>query len=275
MHLKTILPLAIAAAPLATARQASDFSLSPGEYGSYGCHEKCQKTVEQALALERNDMMADFDFDFFATAHNFSTSLQPGTILKFDTVNANDRNVSAGNTIYRIQYTSLDLDGSVVPATGFIAFPQASSPRTEVKFPLVAWAHGTIGLFRGCPPTNSRDFYDYATWQPIVDRGYAVVATDYAGLGNNYTVHRYLTHQVHANDIYYSVKAARSVLGHLLTDEWMSAGHSQGGGAVWKLAESRHVRNDSKYLGTVALSPATYIVDMLLEIGRASCRERV
>jgi pimeloyl-ACP methyl ester carboxylesterase len=267
MYLKTILPLtiAVAVAPLAAAKQAADFTLSASEYNSYGCHEECQKAVEDAVARDRDIVMPDFDLDFFATAHNFSTTLQPGTILKFDTVNANDRNVTAGNTVYRMQYTSLDLNGSVVPATGFIAFPQVNARGTEGKFPLVAWAHGTIGLFRGCAPTNSPNFYDYATWQPIVDRGYAVVATDYAGLGNNYTVHRYLTHQVHANDVYYSVTAARSVLGHLLTDEWMSAGHSQGGGAAWKLAESHHVRNDSNYLGTVALSPATYIIDMLLE----------
>lgn len=265
MHLTTILSLLIAVAPLATANQAADFTLSAKEYESYGCQEECQKTVKEAAELDREQMMPDFDYDFYATAHNFSTSLQPGKILKFETINANDRNVSSGNTVYRIQYTSLDLNGSVVPATGFIAFPQVNARATEGKFPLVAWAHGTIGLFSGCAPTNSPNFYDYATWQPIVDRGYAVVGTDYAGLGNNYTVHRYLTHKVHVNDIYYSVKAARSVLGHLLTDEWMSAGHSQGGGAVWKLAESRYVRNDSNYLGTVALSPATYVIDMIVD----------
>lgn len=265
MHLTTILSLLTAVAPLAVAKQAADFTLSATEYESYGCQDDCQKAVKEAVELDRKLLMPDFDYDFYATAHNFSTSLQPGKILKFGIINANDRNVSSGDTVYRMQYTSLDVDGSVVPVTGFIAFPQVNARATEGKFPLVAWAHGTIGLFRGCASTSSPDFYDYATWQPIVDRGYAVVGTDFAGLGNNYTAHKYLTLKAHANDVYYSVKAARTVLGHLLTDEWMSAGHSQGGGAVWKLAESQYVRNDSNYLGSVALSPGTYVVDMLLD----------
>ncbi|KAJ4151102.1 hypothetical protein LMH87_011819 [Akanthomyces muscarius] len=107
--------------------------------------------------------------------------------------------------------------------------------------------------------------YDYSTWQPLVQRGYAVVATDYAGLGSNYTSHKYLSHRAHANDVYYSVQAARHVLGPVLADEWMSAGHSQGGGAVWKLAESQFVKNDTSYLGTVAIAPATYVVDMFFD----------
>lgn len=45
----------------------------------------------------------------------------------------------------------------------------------------------------------------------------------------------------------------------------MSIGRSQGGGAVWKLAESEHVRKDPNYVGTVAIAPATYTIDMILD----------
>lgn len=45
----------------------------------------------------------------------------------------------------------------------------------------------------------------------------------------------------------------------------MSFGHSQGGGAVWKLAESRFVLNDTTYLGSVAICPATYFIRQLVD----------
>jgi hypothetical protein len=55
----------------------------------------------------------------------------------------------------------------------------------------------------------------------------------------------------------------------VLSKEWVSVGHSQGGGAVWKLAEDiesiakAHSSNEAcNYLGTVALAPATKIWDL-------------
>lgn len=246
----------------AAARQAADLPIPAEEYSKYTCREECQKALKEAVPIDLYAAGKDFDFEFYATAANFSSNQPPGQILKFETLNANARNVSSGTSLYRMQYTSRDLDNSTVPVTGFIALPQVSFREPDGKFPVVAFAHGTIGLFRGCATSNGPNLYDYYSWQALVERGYAVVATDYAGLGNNYTTHKYVSHLAHANDIYYSVSAARQVLGKSLTTEWMSAGHSQGGGAVWKLAESALVRNDTGYRGTVAIAPATYIVDM-------------
>ncbi|KAF4983303.1 hypothetical protein F66182_17071, partial [Fusarium sp. NRRL 66182] len=130
---------------------------------------------------------------------------------------------------------------------------------------MVAFAHGTIGVYRGCAPSTSPSLFDYDTWTTLIERGYAIVATDYAGLGNNYTKHRYVNFSAHANDIYYSVVAARKAFGHILTHEWVSVGHSQGGGAVWKLSEYSEVQDPlSGYLGTVAISAPSKIYDMSL-----------
>lgn len=264
MHRKNFTLLA-GAVTLAAAHQAADFLLPTAVYPSYGCQDECQKAINLAVPSDLAFVGEDFDFDFYETAHNFSSSLAPGEVLKFDTLDANNRSVSSGTSLFRMQYTSRDLDGSIVPVTAFVAFPQANFRQSDGRFPLVAWAHGTIGLFPGCAQSNGPKLYDYGTWQPLVQHGCAVVATDYAGLGNNYTSHKYGSHLAHINDIYYSVQAVRKVFGYALTDEWMSVGHSQGGGAVWKLAESHFVRNDTKYLGTVALAPSTYAIDMLFE----------
>lgn len=130
-------------------------------------------------------------------------------------------------------------------------------------FPLVAYAHGTSGVYSGCAPSSGPALYDYDTWQLLVQRGYAVVATDYTGLGNNQTEHKYCSFPAQVKDVVHSVAAARKAMGDIFTKEWMAVGHSEGGGAVWKLAESEFVKADKTYLGTVSLAPATKIADML------------
>lgn len=148
-----------------------------------------------------------------------------------------------------------------MPSTGFIAFPFAK-PSSASQFPLVAFAHGTIGVYRGCAPSTSPTLFDYTTWGPLLIRGYAVVATDYASLGNNFTTHKYCSYIDHANDVYYSVQAARVAFPGVLTDEWMSLGHSQGAGTVWKLSEHPLVQDPrSGYLGTVAVSAGPKLYD--------------
>lgn len=258
---------AIGLVPLATALQVASFNVSPEEASSYGCGAECYGTINKTLQFDRDSFGTDFDLEFYATASNFSTS-KPGDILKVQPVNSADINVKTGTTVYRIQYTSVDLDGSPVPATGFIALPyaptfnQRQNGHSESVYKLAAYAHGTSGLYQGCAPSNGPAFFDYDTWKPLVDRGYAVVATDYAGLGNNYTDHKYCSFSAQASDVYYSVKAARQAFGKVLSTNWMGFGHSQGGGAVWKMAESQYMKNDTTYLGTVAIGPVTY-VDMV------------
>lgn len=68
--------------------------------------------------------------------------------------------------------------------------------------------------------------------------------------------------------MYYSIAAARKLFSHALTNEWISVGHSHGGGAAWALAESSLLREDplslGKYLGTVAQAPGVRLQDMTL-----------
>ncbi|RYC88169.1 hypothetical protein BFJ63_vAg9025 [Fusarium oxysporum f. sp. narcissi] len=65
-----------------------------------------------------------FNFDFYATADDFSTS-KPGDLLKFAAIDSSHLNDPAGMAFFRFQYSSRDLDGSPVPSTEFIAFPFA------------------------------------------------------------------------------------------------------------------------------------------------------
>jgi pimeloyl-ACP methyl ester carboxylesterase len=262
MNLRLFSLVALAGCYTVVAISASNFNVSSSTLRTLGCDPTCQVIFE---AAEKEDVQlfgTDFNFTFYATAHNFSGS-SPGDLLKIEAVNASDLDVVAGMSVYRFQYTSRDLDGSLVPATGFIGIP-FTSLREDRKYPVVAYAHGTIGLFVGCPPSTTTNLYDYSSWSLLVQNGYAIVAPDYAGLGNNYTQHKYLSFPAHASDLYHGMLAARKAFPHAFTDKWASVGHSQGGGAVWKLSESDLVKTGraGQYVGTVALAPASRIYDM-------------
>ncbi|OAQ65491.1 prolyl aminopeptidase (secreted protein) [Pochonia chlamydosporia 170] len=257
-------------APPVSAIQVANFPVTKDLAESYGCGEDCQKVLNKTLAIDISTVGRDFDVDFYSTAANFTHS-KAGDLLKLTPLDPNSLDDRAGTTVYRMQYSSKDLDGSTVPATGFIAFPYTASfkqrggdTRHHDKYRVVAVAHGTIGTQYGCAPSNGPGLFDYDTWKPLLERGYAVVATDYAGLGNNYTSHKYLSFRAQASDLYYSVVAARQAFGGSLTKDWMSIGYSYGGGAAWKLAESQYVKNDENYLGTVAVGPVISL-DMVLD----------
>lgn len=260
--------LAVAALP-AAAQQASNFNVTLATAESYQCGETCYEILQTTNAADLDIMGSDFDWDFYAVASNFTTA-KPGDLLKLKPVDPTTLTTISGVSVYRIQYVSEDLDGTYVPVTGYIALPFALPD--SGKFPLIAYAHGTVGMYRGCAISNGPDLFDYSSWSLLSERGYALVGTDYAGLGTNATDHKYIALPAHAKDLYHSVTAARQAFGSVLTDEWMSVGHSQGGGAVWRLAEDIDslVGKDSyscgsamdNYLGTVALAPVTKAWDL-------------
>lgn len=249
--------------------QAANFNVSASLAESYGCGPKCYQLLVETNKADLAFVGTDFDFSFYETAANFSTS-RPGDLLKLQAIDPNTLNVNSGLTVYRFQYTSQDLEDRPVPVTGFIAFPYAPPSWSKKLFPLFAFAHGTIGMYRGCAPSASPTLFDYKNWSLITERGYAVIATDYAGLGNNYTTHKYLNLDAHAKDVFYSVLAAKKAFGHRLSEDWVSVGHSQGGATVWKLAEqvqqlliSNKQYMSGRYLGSVALSPAPKVRDLI------------
>lgn len=256
-----LIPLAIESSRVA------NFNVSASTAAEYSCGSTCYEIFQAAIAKDAASYGATFDEAFYATAANFSSS-RPGDLLKSEPINATFLSgVPYGTSAYRFQYATEDISGSCTPATGFIVFPYANRTGGYVYSP-IAFAHGTSGVFRGCAPSAMPDLYDYGTWSILLERGYAIVATDYAGLGNNHTAHQYIASPAQANDLYYSVAAARKLFGSNLADAWMSVGHSQGGGAVWALAESSLVRDDplgvGEYVGTVAQAPAARVKEMAI-----------
>lgn len=108
---------------------------------------------------------------------------QPGLLLAQEPLEAEKSLPSAGSAV-RILYSSLDGIGGRAPVTvsGALFLPRGEAPAGG--WPLVAWAHGTVGVADVCAPSfNPRSARDRTYLSHWLDQGYAVVASDYQGLG--------------------------------------------------------------------------------------------
>lgn len=250
------------------AARPNDLNFTAEEVEKYGCGEKCQANLREGMEADREIFGGyPFDHDFYATASNFSDA-KPGDVLKFEPFNVSTLSIPPDLTAYRIQYVSTGMNGETVPATAFITLPYMTFPGQKPR--LMAFAHGTIGVTPSCAPSSSYNFYDYYTWQMLAVAGYAVVGTDYTGLGNNYTAHKYVNCVLNSEDTYWSVIAARRAFPNTFTRRWAAMGHSQGGGTVWGLSENPRVTDSEsgEYIGSVAVAPAARIFDQALESAR-------
>lgn len=135
----------------------------------------------------------------------------------------------------RILYSSTDgIRGQApVSASGAVFLPKGTPP--VGGWPIVAWAHGTVGIADVCAPSwrgrSQRDVAYLNTW---LEQGYAIVATDYQGLGTP-GGHPYLAARPQAYSILDSVRAALKGLPGL-ANAVVVIGQSQGGGAAFAAA---------------------------------------
>ena len=131
---------------------------------------------------------------------------------------------------YRITYLSTNgiTQKGLVPVTGEIILPAGTPPKGG--WPIVAWAHGTVGINNKCAPSLSpfteRNRIYLSEW---MKRGFAIVATDYQGL-NSPGIHAYLDTRVEAYSVLDSIRAALSAFP--VQNKIMIVGQSQGGGAA-------------------------------------------
>lgn len=108
----------------------------------------------------------------------------PGALVSAQEVDG----APAGTRVYRILYSSTDLQDNPIPVTALLAVPDAPAPAGG--FPLVGFAHGTTGVGRMCGISHTPfepKTPGYSAWvphiEPLVQQGWAVVASDYSGMG--------------------------------------------------------------------------------------------
>jgi pimeloyl-ACP methyl ester carboxylesterase len=158
-------------------------------------------------------------------------------------------------------YRSKSVDGDVVAVSGSLTLPRGRKPRGG--WPVVTYAPGTVGIADACAPTRGYDAdqlvsYAYPLLRRFLKAGYAVVRTDYEGLGTP-GLHPFLVGRSEGRSVLDAVRAARQ-LDPRLSRRFVIAGHSQGGHAALFAADlaPRWVP-DLRLRGTVALAPASHL----------------
>ncbi len=168
---------------------------------------------------------------------------------------------------YRVLYSTVDQHDQPAVSTGAVFLPPGPAP--EGGFPVIAWAHGTVGLGDDCTPSalprSPRDDEYLSHW---LNQGYAVLASDYAGLGTPGLM-SYLNSVTTAHGVVDSVIAAHD-MGLPLSPEWAIVGQSQGGGAA--VASARWATEFSAgtgldYRGVVATGTPANIDNFVRQAG--------
>jgi acetyl esterase/lipase len=172
----------------------------------------------------------------------------------------------AAGDAHRFTYTTTGAQDA--PTTSSAAVYLPTGPAPEGGWPVLAWAHGTVGLNDVCaystngPGAVDRDWAYLGHW---LDQGYAIVATDYAGLGTPGD-HPYLNGKVEAHNVVDAVKVASGTYPEL-GDRWGVVGQSQGGGAAMITARYANEFGGSadalSYRGAVATGVPAYIEELL------------
>ncbi|MEU9870052.1 alpha/beta hydrolase [Actinomadura sp. NPDC048021] len=160
-----------------------------------------------------------------------------------------------------VTYASEGVGGKRITVTGTVAVPKGTPP--PGGWPVLSWAHGTTGTADACAPSADapggpvRDYLSLteAYLDKWVANGFAVVQTDYEGLGTP-GGHPYMNGASEANTVTDIVRAARRTDPRIGRD-WFVAGHSQGGQATLYTAAAKQKPRDIRLRGAVAIAPGS------------------
>jgi alpha-beta hydrolase superfamily lysophospholipase len=173
---------------------------------------------------------------------------KPGELIRFEPFD--EYHLSSDFTVFRILYHSSSANDKDVAVSGVVIVPDGTPPAGG--WPLIAWAHDFTGAARTCAPSLLKNLNEGPLISMYVRAGYAVVGSDYAGLGTNLS-HAALDMRSNAVDVINSVTAARTAVPQL-GSRWVVAGFSQGGMVSVGVSEAEAKIADPNYLGALAIS---------------------
>lgn len=179
---------------------------------------------------------------------------RPGEVIRSEAMDAPVPNGRAVRVLYRSELQ----DGTPNVSSGMVFIPDSATPEK----PVVAWAHGTIGLGAACAPSRSEQPLNDMDWLGgMMAQGWVVTATDYAGLGTD-GPKRYLVGQDEARDVLNSVRAARQ-LEPSSGARFALWGHSQGGHSVlFSSTEAAQYAPELRLVASAAGAPAAELVPL-------------
>ena len=175
----------------------------------------------------------------------------------------NEQTLTQAKTNQLILYRSTSVQGKAIAVSGTVHLPKGKAPRGG--WPVVSWAHATTGLGDQCAPSRNPGegaIHAYHVYiEQLLDRwlaaGFAVVRTDYEGLGTK-GAHPYLVGVSEARGVLDIVRAARQY-SRSIGNRVAVAGHSQGGhAALFTAAIAPKWTPELSLRGTVALAPFSH-----------------
>lgn len=182
----------------------------------------------------------------------------PGTLVKSDQL----LGAPLASRAWRLMFRTTDVHGDPAVSTGVLIVPLTPAPpggRT-----ILSWAHPTTGAARQCAPSYGFDpFLGVEGLRLLLDRGYAVVATDYVGMGTD-GPDSYLVGATGGNAVLDAARAARAMPQAQATDRVVLWGHSQGGAAVFFAAErAADYAPELQIEAVAAAAPAANLIDLM------------
>lgn len=197
---------------------------------------------------------------------------KPGVLLRTEQLGDSQSNPGAGANI-RLLYSSTDglEEEDLLPVSGVLFLPAGARPAGG--WPLMAWTHGTVGIADTCAPSwDGRQMQDREHLEFWLRQGFAVVASDYQGLGTHGT-HPYLATRPEAFsnlDIIRAVQAADFPV----SKEVVLFGQSQGAGAaVASAAYAREYAPELEIVGVVATGVPFFSLEALVALQESRPRD--
>ena len=258
----------------------SSLSISTAQAKSAGINSTVANNAAVAANFERSNWATGSvgNDPFYDVPDSFTSKTAPGTLLRLE-VNTNITlyTIAPNLALSRILFVTQSMNGTSIPASAYILWPFHALTQPDGRARVVGWGHGTSGCFGECAPSHIRNLlYQFSAPFALALNGYVVVGPDYAGLGVNTTSastgrrairHPYLAFPAQANDVFYAVQAAQAAFPHLLSSDFVTMGHSQGGGVAWGCAQRQAQSPVKGYLGSVAASPLTNLTGQLDYLG--------
>lgn len=183
----------------------------------------------------------------------------PGTVIRAEPLDVELDN----GTAQRFLYVSQRPDGSAAVSGGMVFVP--TTPAPAQGRPVLAWAHGTVGMGDACAPSRSGNpLADTDVWlEEALRQGWVVVATDYTGLGTP-GPELYLVAEAEVSDVVTSVQAVRTMPDVNAGNRYAVWGHSQGGHtSLWAGHLAQRMAPELELVAVAAAAPAAELAEIL------------
>jgi hypothetical protein len=201
-----------------------------------------------AATHSRAEVRRTFPLSHFYDTQNPLRPGKPGELIRKEDFDEYD--LSANISATRILYHSRSAQGADVASSGVVLYPEGNPPAGG--WPIIAWAHDLNGIARQCAPSLSRNLLHGPLLSMYVNLGYAVVATDYTGLGTAFP-NSFSDMKSNASDVMNSILAAHAAVPQL-GSPWIAIGTGDGSRVVIAVAEWEFQAKDPNYLGAIAMS---------------------